>query len=423
MHVFDPGAVAGETRGGIDTVDYVDGLPGLVLHPRPTVMPLGAPLLVSGWAVDPESAGPALAVCVLLDRSRPLYARIGIARGEIAREHSTDEFVGFQLALATGDLAAGAHEMHTYALGSDGFWYVFGSATFRLYRHPFPSGITLSRALLMSMPRPIDIAAGKEIAKGAAVRANRWLLFQGWAFDSALQRGPATIAAFDEDGRTWSGPSDIARPDVAATLQSSENKLGFEITIPTAVFERGTHSLKFVGFDEDGHRYANSTASIIDVIATQPPFPLTARCMSMSQPFTAHLRAVEPLDDDDEGVDDAPNLQATLPVREPLTIPKNATIHVEGLALDEGGRPADDVFLELNVHGIHVPPRRLAADYVLRSPAAGIASDSSVENSSFRCSFSLSKMKLSDCDLALVVVQPGRRSYSRVPLATLRLTS
>jgi hypothetical protein len=38
--------------GSIDEVDYVDGLPGLVRHRAPLVVPLGAPLRIRGWALD-----------------------------------------------------------------------------------------------------------------------------------------------------------------------------------------------------------------------------------------------------------------------------------------------------------------------------------------------------------------------------------
>jgi len=135
LHVFDPRAVAGKTLGEFDNVDYVDGLPGLVAHPQPTVVPHGASLLVSGWTVDPVSNGPSLAVCVLLDRVLPFYPRVGVARGDIKLEHKTDEFVGYQLVLSTSNLGAGPHELRTYALSSDGKWYESALAGFRRFRH------------------------------------------------------------------------------------------------------------------------------------------------------------------------------------------------------------------------------------------------------------------------------------------------
>jgi len=82
LHAFDPDAVTGSTRGSIDNVDFIDGLPGSCAM-QPTVVPRGAPLLVSGWTVDPVSDGRPQAVCVLLDRARPLDVHEGKSRCDI----------------------------------------------------------------------------------------------------------------------------------------------------------------------------------------------------------------------------------------------------------------------------------------------------------------------------------------------------
>ena len=418
MHAFDPAAVAGNTRGGIDNVDYIDGLPGLVTHPQPTVVPHGAPLLVSGWTVDPSTDGPPLAVCVLLDRARPLDARIGIARGDIMLEHKTEEFVGYQIVVGTDDLGPGAHELRTYALSADGLWYESAAVGFRLYRRAFPEKEARARGLQMFLERAIDIGAGTEVPPGTPIRANRWMLFCGWTFDHVLRSGAATIAAFDDAGRMWSGPSTIERPDVRAAKHASDDRLGFEIAIPAAVFERGPHRLRFVAYDEAGRRYANSLEAPIEIIAAERPFPLTARALSTPPACASQLRQVTASDDEDACVTIA---RQTLPARTPVVVDRDAQLIVEGWALDETAVAAEEVFIELAASGIHIPPQRLATECALRQRANGIEKAPPVDNAWFRFTFRTAGLQQADYDLALVVVQPGRRSYARVALATLRV--
>ena len=412
LHAFDPAGVAGNTRGGIDTVDYIDGLPGLVTHPQPTTVPHGAPLLVSGWTVDPSTDGPALAVCVLLDGVRPLDAQIGIARGDIMLEHKTEEFVGYQIVVGTDDLGPGAHELRTYALSADGFWYESAAAGFRLYRRAFPEKETLSRGLQMFLDRVVVIGAETEVPSDTPIRANRWMLFQGWAFDNVSRGGAATIAAFDDAGRMWSGPSTIERPDVRASKHASDDRLGFEIAIPAAVFERGPHRLRFIGYDEAGRRYANSLEAPIEIITAERPFPLTARALPAPPVCAAQLRQVT----------ESTSFRQTLPARTLVEVDGDAELIVEGWALDKTGAAAEEVFIELAASGIHIPPQRLATECALRACAEDIADAPPVDNAWFRFTFRTAGLQPADYDLALVVVQPGRQSYARVALATLRVT-
>jgi hypothetical protein len=412
LHAFDPAAVAGTTRGGIDNVDFIDGLPGLVAHPQPTVVPLGAPLLVSGWTVDPVTAGPPIAVCVLVDRALPLDARTGIARGDIMAKHQTDEFVGYQLVVSTGELCSGAHELRTFALGADGFWYESAVAGFRVFQHhrALPRGGVLPRALRMLLHDPRDISAQIDLKPGTPIRAERWLLLQGWTYDEALRCGAASIVATDERGRSWSGPANIEQPAAREALNAAGDRLGFEIAIPAAVFGIGRHRLDIAGFDAAGRRYANTVQTTFDIIAAARPFPLTARETSMPLAFAAQLC-------------ETPDLRRPLPARDPVFVERRAQLAIEGWALDETGAAADEVFVELTPRGVYVPPQRIPAACAFRHNAADVVDADSppLDNAWFRLAFSPAELPAPDYELALVVVQPGRRSYSRIPLAMLRL--
>ena len=368
MHAFDPGAVAGKTRGAIDHIDYVDGMPGLVIHPRPAVLPHGAPLLVSGWTVDPVSGGAPQAICILLDGERPLEPHVEDSRTE------------YGLVLSTSDLPTGPHELRAYALSEDGSWYESAVVAFRLFDHhrTLPESGTLARELEMLLEEPLDATTGLALPPDTPIRANHWILFRGWTFDRTLGRGAEIIMAADEDGRTWSGP---------ATLEDR----GFEVIVPAAVFGRGRHHLRLTGLDAAGRRYANSIESTFDVIAAERPFPLTARVAGSAPPFAARL----------------PEFRTSLPAEAPVVLASNGRLVVEGWALDESGVEADEVYLELTASGAGVPP--------LRYPAHP------VDNSRFRATFNVPPHPNAVYELALAVVQPGRCSYSRASLATLHV--
>ncbi len=418
MHVFDPKAVGGKTRGRFDNVDYVDGLPGLVVHAQPTIVPHGAVLLVSGWTVDPATAGPPVAVCVLLDRVRPFYARTGIARGDVMLEHKTDEFVGYQLQVPTVDLGSGAHELRTYALAADGKWYESALAGFRLfYHHSTVHGKgVLSRPLRMHVDPPRDLATGVHITEGTPIHANRWIQLHGWAFDKELSGGAETMVATAEDGRTWSGPANIEHPSASASLGSKDARVGFEVTLPAAVFGRGRHRVQLTALDSEGRRYPNSTEAEFDVISALRPFPLTAREARSVPRYAARLRAVP--DDKDADYPESTRVYWALPAAEPIVVSPPEQLIIEGWAIDESGAAADEVFIELIATWVAIPPHRHPALSARGKPVAGIA-PAPLENAWFRFAFGLPTLPGAVYELALVVVQPGRRSFSRVPLATL----
>jgi hypothetical protein len=417
LRAFDPAAVAGRTRGGIDNVDFIDGLPGLVTHPQPTIVPHGAPVLVSGWTVDPATHDTPLAVCLLVDRVRPLEARIGIARGDIMQKEQTGEFVGFQTVVETTDLGTGPHELRSYALAADGYWYEAASVGFRVYRRAYPVKERLNQGLRMLLERTILIGPGTEVSPTTPIRANHWVCFQGWMLDSHSGGGAATVAAFDETGRMWSGPSNLERPDVRADQQAASDRLGFEVTIPAAVLEPGRHIIRITGHDEMGRSYANSIETAIDIIAAERPFPLVARALAAELRHAAQLRVTQ------LGIDGEPVTQATqtLPARDPIVKDDEAGLVIEGWALDQAGKAAEEVFVELAMAGVHIPPQRIAAECALREPVPALADSAPVGNAWFRFAFRTDELPPALYEIALVVVEPGRRSFARSVLAKLNL--
>jgi hypothetical protein len=420
LRAFDLGAVAGKTRGVIDNVDYVDGTPGLVTHPRPTVVPHGAPLLVSGWTVDPATGEAPQAVCILLDGGRALKPQTGIPRTALMQTDDTPEFVGYGLVLPTRDLQTGPHELRTYALGADGSWYESASVGFRLFDHhrALSEDEALMQELRMFLDIPLNASTGLAIPTGTPVRANHWVLFRGYTFDQAIGRGAETIVASDEEGRTWSGPANIEDEAARAALTAPDARVGFEVAIPAAIFGRGRHNLRFTGLDAAGRRYANFIEGTFDVIGAERPFPLTARVASFMPPFAAHVRVVgDALDVDDLG---PTRLRAVLPADAPIVLAPRARLVIEGWALDESGNAADEVYLELTATWVDLPPRRFPAQSA-RGTSVEDISEAPVDNAWFRCTFDTPADPNAVYELALVVVQPGRCSYSRASVAMLQI--
>jgi hypothetical protein len=413
LRVFNPSAVAGKTLGEFDSIDYIDGLPGLVAHPQPTVVPHGALLLVSGWTVDPVTNGPPRAVCILLDRAIPLQARTGIARGDIMLKHNTDEFVGYQLVISTSQLGIGPHELRAHALSADGHWYESALAGFRLYRHHLAVNVigTLTHTIRMSLEVPRDLATGLPIPLGTPIHADRWVALRGWTFDERLGTGANTIVASDESGRTWSGPANIEDPVARELLSARDVRLGFEIVIPAAVFGRGRRQLHLTALDASGRQYPNRIEVAFDVIAAERPFPLTARISRSPLPFAARLR---------HGGDT--QTEVPLPASDPITVLSRDELVIEGWALDENAVAADEVFIELTPMWLDLPSRRRAAASARERPVEGLPT-APVDNAWFHIAFNMPAVPDAVYALALVVVQPGRRSYSRVPLATLLIAS
>jgi hypothetical protein len=422
LHAFHAGAVAGATRGGIDTIDYVDGLPGLVFHPKPTIAPHGAPVLVSGWTVDPATnAGPA-AVVVLLDATRPLAARTGIARGDIMIEHGVDEFVGFQVVVDTTDLAPGSHELRVFALGGDGLWYESAVAGFRLYHDVISPKGSLERPLRMSLDGRVDLTAGRHVRDAAPIRGNHWLQFQGWTYDVQTKLSAERVAIVDATGRMWSGSSHVYRPDVGAALGSTP-ALGFEIVVPAAVFPRGRHKLEIIGFTNAGQRYVNAIAVTMDVIAEDHRFPLTARRLAVPAPVGAKLLVIEHSDPDEPEDDIERTVAAFALPAQRLPIPADTEIRIEGWALDARGDAGDDVYLEVGPLWAAVPPQRLPASSGWMAPPFDAPVPGGIAGSYFTASVNAADLRGGAWELAVVVVQPDRCSFARTPIATVTIVA
>ena len=386
MLLTDPGAIAGTTFGAVDYVDYIDGLPGLIHHERPTVLPIGAPLLVSGWGVDPATGGRPLAVSALLDLVRSFDAQTGISRSDVvAAQMSTEELIGFRLVMPTEDLLPGNHEVHMYALSADGGWYECGVAGFWLFHHDsaLPECGSIPQALQIDVEDPIDYETGLHIPYGTPFHANTTIMLRGTTYDPVTQDAAATMVVSDGTGRTWSGAGYVKRG-----LGLLNAHLGFEIFIPASVIGVGRHRFALYGRDASGRRYPNDVSVAVDITAAKQHFPLTARIAHSTPAFAARLRI----------------------------------FGKDGWALDENGDAAHEVFIERSAMWTALPPHRHPTDAGRRIAIDGIA-PAPIAGTWFQGPFEVPAYESGEYSLALDIVQPGRRSYSRIPLATVQIVS
>jgi hypothetical protein len=419
---FDPRAVAGITLGRIDRLDYVDGKPGLVFHPRPTTVPRGAPVLISGWAIEPMMKRAPRLICILVDRTHAHFVEPGSTRGNLGLGIASGENIGYDAMFSTIDFVAGPHEIRVFSLGNDTFWYEASIAGFHVYCPVYPNGSSCGDPLRFHTDAPLDLTAQLSIGAEDAIPANHWILLHGWAMDHASRRGVAGIVAEDAGGRRWVGASNLARPDVNATLQASDDNVGFEIVVPAGVFACGRHELRIVGLDSEGRRYPNPAVVTINVTAAEHPFPVNAREATETLSFAAECRTTLEANEDGARDDDGDwTTWHRFPLSAPLQVSKKAKLAVRGWALDEAGHAAGETFLELAPFAASVPPLRLCARSGRGTPMTSNLPEPPAPFASFACDVISEHVTLGDHALSLVVVNPGRRSIRRAPLGTLKI--
>ncbi|MDB5072054.1 MAG: hypothetical protein JWM87_3165 [Candidatus Eremiobacteraeota bacterium] len=407
---FDVAAVLGSAEGAIDGFDYVDGLPGLVGHPRARRVPAGAPLIVTGWALDRRRRGAATAVVVVLDRTRPYAAQTGFSRYDVTAslsEPARDERIGFRAIIPTDVLPAGGHEIRAYALLDDGAWYDAGRYGFSVYEPVRPGLEPSARAVRVHVDQVVDLdATGGIVAFDGAVPLGRYAMLTGWAFDRTLNTGPASVYATDDRGNRWSAPCEIARPDIKAAMGTADERLGFELLIPARALGRGRHAVHIGAADHDGRPTGTPIEATLDVAAELRAFPWFATELECESAAAARL-TVEPADGDDGST-------SALTGENVIDVPRGAPVTVDGWALTSAGLPATGVYVELSLPGVGDNPHRHPA-------IAGFRRDDSprrltappVADAWFSCRLGTEALPARRHRLDLLVAESGQRLVAR----------
>lgn len=408
---FDPQAVAGSTAGDLDGFDFVDGVPGLVVHPRSHRVPAGAPILVSGWILDPDVDEPLRAVRIVLDGRFTFEAETGLSRLDVAAGRpGAPERSGFRAVVPTGALPAGGHGLRAYGLAADGVWYAAGYRAFWTSVTPHREFARVPRRPRVQIDQVLDVMPdGSTFAEDGPVVRGHHVLITGFALDRSTRRGVGGAAAFAAGGGCWSAPCDVVRGDVQAGLGAVDDRLGFEIVVPSDALGRGRHELTVCAFDETGRLFDHETPVTVDVAERRERFPAFA-LYDARKPLAAF--AVTALDADGYGPSGRVGPFAT-------TVAHDGRVLVEGWALDQDGLAASALFVELSA-GDDAPPHRfpvLAGFYRDDAPAAFPAPP--LDDAWFRAGLDAVHLAPRRYAMSLAVFDGGRRRYGRRALGTL----
>ncbi|MBV8748124.1 MAG: hypothetical protein JO103_00260 [Candidatus Eremiobacteraeota bacterium] len=399
--------------GALDAFDHVDGFSGAAPHLRAYRVPLGAPLVVGGWGLDPGGQ-PHSDVIAVIDDTLGYAAQIGFSRRDVVvkRGSGTPEYSGFRLVLPTAGLVPGAHGVRAYGLGSDAAWYEIGQQGFWVFDAARPELGVTPHALR------IEVDGVDDLTETGALRSTDHPLpvgdvavIRGWAIDLETSRGPAGVFATAATGHRWSSSCELVRADAARAHAIADDRIGFEITVQTDVLGRGRHTLRVGAVDAHGRPFGRTSDVTLDVAAQSRWFPALARLRDDPATCEALFRRAD----------------GTVVVLDALTeieAERGEIFELEGWVVGRDGRAATDVFLELHHPETIVPPNR-------HFPLAGIRRDRPPrwlsrpphEDAWFWYRLGTANLAPRSYGLMLAVVASDRRSYVRRALGRLTISA
>jgi hypothetical protein len=404
---FDPRAISTTARGDIDVLDWIDGLRGLFPRIGRPRVPKAAPLVVSGWAIDPTSAERPRAVMLVVDDGLQHAAETGFDRTDVRAElgPETPNEIGFRAIVPLENIAPGSHGIRAFVLGADGAWYDAAHESFYVYEGVNAGLAPGSGKSRIFVDNIIDVAPNARRGPvDAAVRLGNFALVTGWAVDVTSRQPPAGVCAIDERGRIWSAPCDLSRPDVRTAIGAASDTLGFEIIIATEELGRGRHRLKVTAYDGAGRQFGRSHEVFFDVAAEARPFPGFARLSGDPIATAVRLTVAE---------------QTFVPTpSKVVTCRRGDVLLLEGWAVVGDDLPAQ-VFLELHPRGVVIPPLRYQAvsGFRRKSDSRDLPPPPS-DDAWFQYALDTSSVAAGAYTLYLAAVKPGRCFYARGELGT-----
>jgi len=407
---LDPRFVQETTHGSLDVFDWVDGLRGLLPHIGRPRVPIGAPLVVSGWAVDPTCDMPPAAVAIVIDGQRMYDAEIGLDRTDVQAllGRQTPAMIGFRIVI-DDNLPSGGHEMHAYALGSDGEWYQAAHHTFWVYGTVRPERGVGSGSVRLKVDN--TTVSGRNNSLPGVVPFGDIALVSGWALDLRTRLPPAGVYATDERGGRWSAACDVPRPDVRAAIGADTDMLGFELAVPTGALGLGRQRISTGAFDGAGRPVGRIQDVTFDVAAEIRPFPGFARLTAEQVSTTAVIAGKK--------------RPTTLQASRTVTCERGEILAIEGWALAgerDAPRETAQIFLELHPPEVEIPPFRYQATALFRRDRALVElPDPPREDAWFSYSLDTSDLAPRTYALRVAVVRAGRCFYARGELGSVRV--
>ena len=410
---FDPLSVTGTTFGDIDVLSHIDALPGLFQSVGPARIPLGAPMTLSGWAVDPNGDLPAEVVAVSINATFVFAAETGFGRYDVKAllGERTPEKIGFRALVPTDMLLPGNHELRAYALSADGVWYQAAYRPFSVHRPMRPEMTISSHRVAVHVDTVDEVTAdGKRGPLAAIVPSGHFVSINGWAVDHETKRAPAGICAVDDVSGRWNACCDVVRADARAASGATDERLGFEILIPADALGRGRHVLSMCAFDRDGRRFSGSAEAKVEIAAPMREFPGFASKMKQD----ARAAAVLQIGDRETPI--------VMRVGRTIEIEPAETIVIEGWAVASEDTAPGQIILELEPLGITVPPLRYhpISGYHRAKPQMRLAPPLR-EDSWFYYELDPSNLAAQTYALNVAVISGDGCGYARGQLGTLRV--
>lgn len=402
---LDPRSVLETTHGSIDVFDWVDGLRGLLPHVGRPRVPVGAPLVVSGWAVDPTCDVPPAAIVIVIDGERVHDAEIGFDRTDVQAllGRQTPPMIGFRIVI-DDNLPSGGHEMHAYALGSDGSWYQAAHYTFWVYGTVHPERGVGSGSVRVKVDG--TNGGGRQNSLHGVVPFGDVALVSGWALDLGTRVAPAGVYAMDERGGRWSAPCDVLRPDVRAAVGADTDMLGFELAVPTGALAPGQQTISVGAFDGAGRPVGRAQKITFDLAAETRPFPGFARYTDDRVDAIVVLTGA--------------GSRTLLAPRRVLEWERGEVWSLEGWAL-VGEEPSAQIFLELHRSDVVVPPWRYQTISGFRRKRPQDLPHPPRDDAWFAYAIDTSNLTPGTYELRVAIVRTGRRFYARGELGSVRV--
>jgi hypothetical protein len=403
---LDPRGVLETTHGSIDLFDWVDGLRGLIPRVGRPRVPAGAPLVVSGWAVDPTCDMPPAAIAIVIDAERVFNAEIGFDRTDVQAllGRQTPAMIGFRIAI-DDNLPSGMHEMHAYALGSNGKWYQADHYTFCVYSSVCPERGTGTGSVRVKVDGAV--ASGRQKSVAGVVPLGDIAIVSGWALDLGTRVAPAGVYAMDQRGGRWSAPCDVPRQDVRISIGADTDILGFELAVPTGALELGEQKISLGAFDGAGRPVGRVQNVTFELAAETRPFPGFARCTNDRVDAMVLLTGS--------------GRRTLLGPRALVEWERGEVWSLEGWALI-GEDPSAQIFLELQRSDVVVPPWRYQtiSGFRRKRPPQDLPRPFR-DDAWFTYDIDTSDLTPGTYELGVAVVRLGRRLYARGELGSVRV--
>jgi len=270
-----------DAAGSIDEMDFVDGLPDLVRHRAPIVVPIGAPIRIRGWALNGKRQELATELGFLLGNRR-IEAAFNGQRPDIADVFQSAALArcGFVLGLATAGLEAGPHKLTgVVRFADDQRWHRFEKKLVYLANgFDMRVGAQIATAPgfrgALDLVRDHDRQRSAELGEPFVVLAGTGLQIGGWMFHETEQivRVAARLGGFG----AVIGRIGLPRVDVASLLgEPAAEGSGFAIPLRLDGIAPGSYTLSVEYETATGWSAIPGTRTIV-VVPAPDVFPSAA---------------------------------------------------------------------------------------------------------------------------------------------------